>query len=199
MVKDIIAYVINLDHRTDRMESFRKNNFPFEVERVSAIQTDDGAIGCAKTHMSILEKQVDFPFIIFEDDCVMVQTWSLVEDAMNQLPFYWDMLWLGGTLDYPIPRYSKYLYWLKRAYCTHAIVYGSHKVVDYILKNYDYSVPIDVFYYQKVQPNFNCFITYPMTTMQLSDKSDIMGRDVDESDQIWRRNQYNKFTREKRS
>ena len=192
------AFVINLDDRPERLEMFCKNVFPFEVERASAIKMDDGGIGCGLTHFKILREQDKFPFVIFEDDCVMIEPWSLVEKAMSQLPEDWDALWLGGTLDAPLKRYSENLFRLRNAYCTHAIIYNTQKIVDYILNNFDTwhgRKVIDVFYHSDVQERFNCFITYPMTTIQASGFSDVMNRTPDDSEYQWRIDCYNKFTR----
>jgi len=193
------AYVINLDNRPDRMETFKENIFPFDVERVSAIKMDNGALGCTLTHFEIFKKNTEYPFVIFEDDCQFIEPWSLVEKAMSQLPDNWDALWLGATLDAPLKRYSENLFRLRRAYCTHAIMYNSPKIIEYILNNFlpfDGRKIIDVFYHKDVQENFNCFITYPMTTIQRNSMSDVMKREQDDSDQIWRKKCYYKYTNE---
>lgn len=192
------AYVINLDRRPERMISFQKNKFPFEVERVSGIEMEDAAMGCATTHFNIMRTQKEFPFAIFEDDCVLVHPWEMVENAMSQLPDDWDALWLGATLDAPIRRYSKNLFKLNRAYCTHAIIYNSKTMIDYILENFikeDRKI-IDVFYHNDVQFKFKCFITYPMMALQLEGYSDIMHRTPEDWEYGWRLDCYNKFTNE---
>jgi GR25 family glycosyltransferase involved in LPS biosynthesis len=193
------AFVVNLDRRPDRMELFLKNEFPFDVERVSAIEHPNGGEGCRLSHFKIMEQQKEFPFVIFEDDCQFVEPWSLVETAIAQLPSDWDALWLGGTLDGPLNRYSQNLFTLTRAYCTHAIVYNSQAMVDYILNAYktgEEKRVIDVFYHSDVQFKFKCFITYPLTTIQHGGRSDVMYREQDELDQKWRRDCYNKYTNE---
>jgi hypothetical protein len=193
------AFVTNMDYRPDRMVTFAENNLPFPVERVSGIENGDGALGCSLTHLGILEKQKYFPFVILEDDCKFIQPWSLVETAMSQLPPDWDALWLGGTLDTPLKRYSENLFRARRIYCTQAIIYGSQRIVDFILSNFAHSTGrkiIDVFYYRDVQEKFNCFLTYPMTTIQYGGYSDVMGRMQDELDQAWRVKCFNKYTSE---
>lgn len=196
------AYVINLDRRPERMVSFNENKFPFEVERVSAIETTDGGIGCNLSHISILNKQHEFPFIIFEDDCKMVAPWGDVENAMSQLPDDYDALWLGATLDGKIERYSANLFRLKRGYCTHAIIYNSQRMVDFILNTMDHYMKttkgkpiIDLFYYEHVQEIYNCYITYPMMALQAEGYSDIMKRTPGLDEHQWRHDQYNKFTK----
>lgn len=190
------AYVVNLDERTDRMEEFNKNEFPFDVERFSAIKTVSGGEGCTLSHFKLLKEQREFPFVVFEDDCKMLKPWSFVEDAMKQLPEDWDALWLGATLDAPLERYSENLFRLKKAYCTHAIIYNSRELIDYTLANYPTAKckrTIDVFYYLYVQEKFNCFITYPVTTKQFGGLSNVMGRHWDDSDDRWIQQCYDKF------
>lgn len=197
MDEDMKAFVVNLDERPDRMITFKDNVFPFEVERVSAIKHPVGSTGCTLTHFGIFERQKEFPFVIFEDDCKMVQPWGLVEKAMSQLPPDWDALWLGATLDAPLKRYSENTFRLKRGYCTHAIIYNSQRMVDYILSNFSTSAGrkiIDVFYYEDVQDKFNCFITYPMVALQAEGWSDVMQRVPRDDEYQWRLDCYNKFT-----
>lgn len=190
------AFVVNLDERPDRMVEFNKNEFPFPVERVSAIKTENGAEGCTLTHLKLLGEQHEFPVAIFEDDCVMLKPWSFVEEAMKQLPPDWDALWLGATLDTPLVRYSENLFRLRRAYCTHAIIYNSRELIDFTINNY-YIVNrkriIDMFYYQYVQDKFNCYITYPVTTKQFGGLSNVMGRQWTNQDDEWIQQCYDKF------
>jgi len=171
------AFVINLDSRPDRLATFRKNIFPFEVERFAAITATCGEDGCTQSHLAILSKQNEFPFVIFEDDCVMLESWSFVEKVITQLPSYWDALWLGANLKRRIFQYSKNSYVLKRAYGLHAVVYNSQRMVDFILNlhNTQPGENLDIFYNKHVQPRFHCYITNPIVATQLNDKSNISG------------------------
>ena len=158
------------------MELFKENNIPFEVERYSAKISNSGEDGCTDSHMDILKKQTQFPFVIFEDDCVLLEDWSLVEKAMSQLPLNWDALWLGANVRRPVSRYSDNLFRLRRGFATHAIIYGSARIVNFILNRKEKlarGVNFDVFYAAQLQWRFNCFITYPMMATQRSDFSDI--------------------------
>jgi glycosyl transferase family 25 len=177
------ATVINLESRPERMVEFRKNVFPFDVERFSAFKTDPGWFGCTESHIAAIRMQKELPFIVFEDDCVLLQPWSVVELVMSQLPPDWDMLWLGATNVRSVERYSNNLFRMKGAYCAHACIFNSQRVVDYILNNYkrfmqscegtDHRPVIDVFYVCEVQEKFNCFITDPITAAQVVTYSDI--------------------------
>ena len=191
------AYVVNLIERTDRMEEFKKNKFPFEVERFNAIKTDPGWVGCTKSMLTIIEAQKEFPFAIFEDDCELLQSWDIVEKAMSQLPLIWDALWLGATLMRPIERYSENLCKITEAFCAHAIIYNSQRMVDYIVNNFDnYETEIrktiDVFYAYDVQLKFNCYIVTPLVATQRSGFSDIEQREVNYEQII---NNFNQFTK----
>ena len=192
------AFVINLPERTDRMELFKENQFPFEVERFEAIKTDPGWDGCTLSQLIILRKQKEFPFIIFEDDCVLLHPWEVVETAMKQLPEDWDLLYLGATLMRPIEKYSENLFRLKNGYCAHAIIYNSKRVVDYILSRYnDFFIfsnerhTLDVFYYSQVQERFNCFIVSPLVATQRPGFSDIENMNVNYEQII---NHFNRYT-----
>lgn len=180
------AYVINLESRPDRMVEFQKNIFPFGVERFNAIKTDPGWVGCTNSQLTILKQQKEFPFIIFEDDCLMLHTWNAVENSIKQLPPDWDALYLGATLMQPIERYSENLFRLKNAFCAHVIIYNSWRMVQYVLDNYEEFFrnstarnTLDVFYAYDVQEKFNCFITDPIAATQRSGYSDIENREVD--------------------
>jgi GR25 family glycosyltransferase involved in LPS biosynthesis len=197
-MSDMRAYAMNLESRPDRMVDFQKNIFPFEVKRFNAIKTDPGWKGCTESQLTILALQDEFPFIIFEDDCVLLQPWSIVEKAMEQLPENWDLLYLGATLMQPIEKFSENLFCLKKAYCAHAIIYNSKRVVDYILNNHvrffqssSERNTLDVFYFNEIQEKFNCYIVSPLIATQRPGFSDIENMNVDYTQII---NHFNIYT-----
>lgn len=168
------AYVINLDSRKDRLKEFTSQAFPFVVERFSAITGESGVKGCRASHKVILDKGNELPFVVFEDDCKMVQDWSAVTRAMTELPENWDLLYVGANLNKPLKQHSEHLFYLKDAWTTHAIIYGSQRVIDYIKKNMPIDeTPIDVFYSKSVLTNFNCFLVSPMVAIQRDSFSDV--------------------------
>ena len=179
------AFVINLASRPDKLVLFRQNEFPFEVERFEGIIDTPRDNGCAKSHLAILAMEHTFPFMIMEDDCVMLDNWMVVQRALAELPTDWDALWLGATLTTPLERYSDYLFRLKRAHTLHAVIYNSQEMIDYILNHHDFRKHqyIDVFYHE-VQQKFNCFITNPICATQRIGFSDISQKHVDYHDYI---------------
>ncbi len=185
--------VINLDSRPDRMEYFEKNYFPFEVVRFPGIVASCGEDGCTRSHLAVISSQDKFPFIVFEDDCMMIQPWSVVETAMKQLPPDWDALWLGATIRQRLQKYSRNLYRLKNAFCLHAVIYNSQRMIDFILANHNTpsGKNLDIFYHKIVLNRFNCFVTYPICATQRYDYSDICKSVVDYHSEIY--NAYNKW------
>ena len=87
-------FYINLDHRTDRRThiegEFAKigvNNYT----RFSAIKNENGALGCAQSHLNILRTWEANPqrlLMICEDDCQFLLERSEIDDLVDQ--FYND-------------------------------------------------------------------------------------------------------------
>lgn len=174
--------VINLARREDRWIAFQKQDFPFPVERFEAYDMPRGEDGCTMSHLKVIDSIETFPTIVFEDDVVMLQPWSFVDDILRQqMPVTWDALWLGANINRPLKRRSRNLYYLNNAFCLHAVIYNSRKMIDFILKNHN-TPPgknLDIFYNRQVFDKFDCYITYPMAATQASGYSDICKRSVE--------------------
>lgn len=178
------SFVINMKESTERLELFKLNNLPFEVERFEALTPTTLGItdtpehrdwSCSLSHIAVMKEQTEFPFAIFEDDCVMLQPWSFVEDVMKQLPEDWACLYLGPNLQKPLVKYSENLYRLHSGHATHATIYNSRELVDYAIAHYntkDYRC-YDVLMAYDVQKKFNCYCVYPIAATQRSCISDI--------------------------
>jgi len=173
------AFVINLKDRKDRMTIFKMNNFPFKVKRFDAIQAEPGWIGCARSHLEIIREQKEFPFVIFEDDCVLMDSWDRVEAAILQLPPTWDILWLGASQSRIIARHSENIFIARDIYCHHSVIYNSQAIVDFYLNNYKYLLPIDAYTASVISYNFVCYLMNPMITRQVKGYSDIEKKVVD--------------------
>lgn len=187
------GYVINLKERTDRLLRFKENQFPFPIERFDAIKLGSGQDGFTLSTRTLLSQITEFPVLICEDDCILLERWMVVERAIAELPKDADALWLGATLTQPLERYSDYLFRLKRAYTTHAIIYYSKRMVDYILGlDVPSGVNLDILYFQEVQNKFNCFITNPICATQSDGFSDVSGQEMKFHDYIIE--SYNKYT-----
>jgi len=73
------GFYINLDNRTDRKDYFEnlKKQHPFfnNIERMSAIEKEDGPHGCCCSHIQALSmaEKIDEPYVaIFEDDFMIL-------------------------------------------------------------------------------------------------------------------------------
>ncbi len=188
--------VINLDSRPDKLERFRKNEFPFEVKRFPGCVATCGEDGCTQSHIQVISQQTEFPFVVFEDDCLLVQPWSVVEKAMTQLPNNWDALWLGGNVRKKLKRYSENLFRLNGAFALHAVIYNSKSMIDFIVKKHKTptGINLDVFYRHMIQSRFKCFIIHPMVATQHEGISDISGLFIAHHPTF--ENSYNKYVHE---
>jgi GR25 family glycosyltransferase involved in LPS biosynthesis len=120
------AFVINLDRRQDRKDSFLKAHPDMKghVRRLPAydglklsltpslcrlFKTNDffwkkAVMGCALSHMKLWNMLISEPpdiksFLIMEDDARLVPDWRKVwSTAYNSLPAEWDCVYLGGIL-----------------------------------------------------------------------------------------------------
>lgn len=96
---------INLESRPDRLKHVETELAKMNItgERVNAIKTQDGAIGCSLSHIKSLElaKQRGYPYVfIAEDDITFLDPELLkknmerFEKELNQ--HRWDVLVIGG-------------------------------------------------------------------------------------------------------
>jgi len=109
------VYVINMPRRTERWEQFNRllpDDWPFKKPiRYEALdggivtppawwKEGNGAWGCYKTHLRILEDCLNHnvnSVLIMEDDAVCVENFrEKVEQFWAYLPDNWEMVYLGG-------------------------------------------------------------------------------------------------------
>lgn len=190
----MINYCINLNRRPDKWAYARAEfeRVGVRVVRFTAFDTKPGWIGCRDSHLAILElcKEEDV-FAIYEDDVKFLQSWSIVEKAISQLPDDWDCLYLGASPKEPQERYSENLFRLKNAHVTHAIIWYNRTggAIEYILSHKSDIRKVDDYLAIVIQPMFNCFVTYPMAATQIQFQSDTCTR----SDVSAILTNYNKF------
>lgn len=188
-------YCINLAHRQDRwrtvQEEFNRVGIN-DVHRFDAIpyvqrKKKLGFIGCALSHLALIEKlRNEERFTIFEDDVRFIgNPLAVLEQAESQLPSGWDVLYLGANPQEPLVRYSDNLYRLHGGgWCTHAMIFNQGRVTDFILRHKAMINKIDVFYANILQKQFNVFITHPLLATQADGHSDVTGIKNDYFSQI---------------
>jgi GR25 family glycosyltransferase involved in LPS biosynthesis len=172
----MLVFCINLPSRPEKWQQAKAEceRIGLHALRVNAIAMSPGFDGCRKSHLKVLQ-QAKPPFMLLEDDVLFTGDLKQLEQCMSDLPPDWDMLYLGANLQAPIEKYSDNLYRLKDAYTTHAIIYNSQRVIDYIIEHDAGGRKIDVFYANDVQHKFNVYATRPMLATQRAGFSDIMG------------------------
>jgi GR25 family glycosyltransferase involved in LPS biosynthesis len=174
---------INLDSRPDRWEMAQQqfDDIGWEVDRFPAIDLKPGWVGCAESHLRLIKLAYDDKedILILEDDVqFLVDPVGTLEQIMGQLPEDWDMLYLGASPKEPQERYSDNLFRLKNAHVTHAILwhYRPKGAMEYVLNRQHKIEKIDDFFVEKVQPKFNCYVTFPMLATQWDNQSNIANR-----------------------
>ena len=173
------SYIISLQDRQDRFDQ----SYPlltergFDVRRYTAHRLFPGWMGCTASHLGALASIGPAPFAIFEDDLEFIADISIVHSAMQQVDF--DMMFLGCDPQEKMTKVSENALKIGRIHQTHAIIYGSDRVVDFILSKRNDIRKIDIFFSEQVIPNFKCYTTYPMVCKQTDGLSDITGAHID--------------------
>ena len=168
--------VINLEHRSDRLEFMNEQarKLQFEFELMKAIPATDnpfvsnGHYGCFLSHKSLLKRRETM--LVFEDDCLLNPNWeNLLVDAMSELPEDWDMLYLGGWKTQVSP-YSEHLQIADRVLCTHAYMIRD-KFCDVVLDAMSKRINKIDLLYSSVEGNK--FVCNPVIATQVIGYSDI--------------------------
>lgn len=171
-------YVINLAKRTDRMqqaiEQLTKYNIPFE--RWEAIENKDGAEGLRLTMIELFTHCIENNYqncLIFEDDVDFLEPDmnNIMEDAIEQLPPDYHILYLGAQLCKMPVFYWRNLLIVQDAYATHAAAYSNAAMKEIL--NSEFKSPIDNFFVKTIQKKGKCFCVYPLIASQIPSHSDI--------------------------
>lgn len=192
------GFVINLDKRTDRWESVQKNfkEYPFFLQRFSAIRHERGWIGCGLSHMRIVQmaKEAKMPYVlIIEDDChptEHMKYWSDIRRWLHTHKDEWD-LFLGGNCYYnylnifekpiktikPLCKLNETinLYYTKLM-CTQFLYINSTAYDKYLAWELGQDNPVDMWPDKKNMRTISCV---PFIAIQGSDISDIRGYKMD--------------------
>ena len=173
---NIDTYCINLEKRPLRWDMFSSQPIPFKVNRFNAIDDDSASKGCVLSHLRVMEKCKD-EILIFEDDFMVLGDWEKAYLSYNELPPYWDVLYLGANLTQRLERYSDHLFKLKGGWGSHGIIYRREAIdkilsdgVNVILQHKN----MDTYLVRWIQSEFNCFISYPLMGTQRPGYSDII-------------------------
>lgn len=142
-----------------------------------------GALGCLKSHYEIMKicKQRNYDnVLILEDDTEFNFPNNMNFDQMiNMLDpqignIYYGIIYLAGnTPPKASKQVNKNLELTKQTLTTGSYII-SKTGINYTLENLEkYNKEIDVFYVEKIQQNFPCFVIKPHITRQAASYSDI--------------------------
>jgi len=188
---------INLEHRKDRLEHVTKELSKLGIigERLNAVKTKNGAIGCTLSHIKCLEmakeRNYDYVFIC-EDDITFLKP-DILKDSLKK--FYedtnidWDVLLIGGN---NVPPYEKTRdYCIRVSNCQTTTGYiAKRQYYDTLISNFRDSVQgliktsnkkmyaLDI-YWKGLQRINNWYMLFPFTVTQCEGYSDIEEQVVD--------------------
>jgi glycosyl transferase family 25 len=184
---------INLDHRTDRKEQIQKELlkvFELEkVERFNAIKDSNGAIGCSKSHIAVLELAIKNNWknvLIVEDDMIFNnENFSENINLLNELSSKsYDVIVLGGTyVDYDNKTNKLFecqtttAYLVSNQYYQKLISEFKFGLENLIKSNNQSKYAIDQVW-KPLQKNDNWYIIQPALCIQSIGYSDIEGKKI---------------------
>lgn len=207
--KKIKGFYINLDSREDRKIHFEnmKQTYPFfeNVDRFSAIQDNNGAIGCGKSHIKVLTKCLemeDSVFFVCEDDLTILNKVHLSSfiSSLN-VNDDWDLITLtprGNTMkgqDLPndflriFNNQTTTGYIIKKTFIPQLInnlqnaVNGLEKGGNLVTYSIDQ-------YWKRLQTKYKFYYFKHIFAGQLPGYSDIEKRDVDYNKRFTEQNNY---------
>ena len=185
------SYYINLEKRNDRkIKTIQElNNFGIKNPiRFNAIKDDIGAIGCSKSHLSVLKKARDdkLPYVaIFEDD-VKFNNVKRTREKLKKLinsDKKWDVILLGGNNYKPYDIIDEDVYRVKNCQTTTSYIVKQNyydKLIDHwetglqkLIETKDVSKYALDQYWKELQKKDNFLLIVPIEVIQREDYSDI--------------------------
>ena len=186
------TFYINLEHRTDRLEHVQNElkKIGIKGERLNAIKTKSGAVGCTLSHIKCLElaKERNYEEVfICEDDITFTNPKLLLENLQkfcDNEDIMWDVLIIGGN---NVPPYKQYYHYCARVFnCQTTTGYiVKQDFYDTMIKNFkegllnlmknpenkrEYAIDI---YWKKLQMENFWYMITPPTVTQYENFSDI--------------------------
>ena len=154
-----------------------------------------GSLGCLKSHVEICKIAMERGYeniLILEDDTEFVKSIDNIVDYINKINNSYDMLYLAGR--HISKNHNKHslsnMSYIKNNNNTistiksnNILTTGSYCIkkpaMEYLINNINnYSKEIDVFYVEKIQSNFDCYLCIPNITKQRDGYSDIQQNNV---------------------
>lgn len=125
-------FYINLDERPQRnkdtIRELRKLGIR-EANRMSAVKHEIGLIGCAFSHIKVIQKAKELGWkycIVFEDDILIDDGYELKVKINKYLDYDYDVLYLGCWNIEPPEMINEDLMKVSHAWTTHAYIIKEH-------------------------------------------------------------------------
>lgn len=191
------VFFINLEKRTDRLAHVQAELAKVGIhgERVCAIETADGAIGCTLSHIRCIEmaKQRKLPHVfICEDDITFLNPPLLLEniEKFEKSGLDWEVLIIGGNNVPPYTQISNFCIRVSNNQTTTGYIVRQH-YYDTLIANFKESAAklirnpdkrkqyaLDI-YWKSLQSSGKWYMIIPPTVVQYEDYSDIEKCHVD--------------------
>jgi len=133
-------FYINLDKRKDRngecITELRKIGIK-KPNRFSAIEHENGFIGCALSHIAVINKAKELNWdycIVFEDDILIDGKKALLNKIQKYINYDFDVLYLGCWHVHKPTKIDNDLDKVDKAWCTHSYIIKKH-YYDILIKN----------------------------------------------------------------
>lgn len=189
---------INLEHRTDRLEHIQLefNKMGIRGERVNAVKSQNGGIGCTLSHIRCLEeaRKRNFEYVFICEDDITFNNPELFKKQIQQFvdnkDIQWDILLIGANIVPPVQKVGDYC----------ARIFNGQTTTGYIVKRGMYSVLLENFkesaqmqmrnpgqpgvsnpyaldmWWKQLQPQYFWWMITPPTVTQYENFSEIENR-----------------------
>lgn len=182
-------YVINLDCRADRLQSFYQaiEPFRFEVERYKAVEVPSrgsssllkGEIGCKESHRNIIKIAKESGYdnvMIFEDDFEPLDGFlEQYTKIVNNLPHMFNFIQFGANVMGLVEKYDENLNRCYGMFAAHCYIINS-SIYDEILSNTE-DLQIDVIY-KNIHARGHSYLSNKTICRQRADYSNIQNSHV---------------------
>jgi len=186
---------INLEHRTDRLENIETqlSIMGIKGERVNAVKSKNGAIGCTLSHVRAIEtaKQKGYEQVCIMEDDIEFRNPELFKQQIKKFSenkeIQWDILVIGGNVVPPYQEIGDYCARVLNCQTTTGYIVKK-EMYDILLENFKESAQMQMknpvkqgtynpyaldIYWKRLQPQYFWWIIIPMTVVQYENYSDI--------------------------
>jgi GR25 family glycosyltransferase involved in LPS biosynthesis len=175
--------LINLDRRTDRLKDVTEelNNLEITYKRISAVDAVELGItpkdACRVSHIKALEMAEGNTLILEDDATFMPNFLENFTKFTENLPKYWDIIYLGAHIGTSEPVNS----YMARGLITssaHAYCINPKRITEMLNMARNTTDHIDVAY-AKEHPRMKAYVAQPTLVKQKPSFSDLLLKDVD--------------------